>query len=130
MWRCSGRNSGCHTGYFPVQTGTKQLGRGELPGHWLARAPNWAAAAAVVVESAVLGKRGTTAVHSRILEWRTVDAAAGCTGHLMAVVLKRGGWHMAEKEGQSSGEQCMGRVLHDAEGDAAAAAVDDCSGSS
>lgn len=100
------------------------------------QAPNWAAAAAV--ESAVLGEGGTTAVHSRILEWHTVDAvAAGCTGHLMVVALKKGGWHMAEKEAQNSRVHCMGKVLHDAEGrgggGAAAAVVvvaDGCSGSS
>lgn len=93
------------------------------------QAPNWAAAAAV--ESAVLGECGTTAVHSRILEWHMVDAAAaGCTGHLMVVVLTREGWHM---EGQNSWVHCTGMVLHDAEGGgggAAAAVADGCSGSS
>lgn len=74
---------------------------------------NWAAAAAV--EWAVVGEGGTTVVHSRILAWHMVDAAAGCTGHLMVVVLEREGWHMAEMEGQSSRVHCMGRVLHDAE---------------
>ncbi len=83
-----------------MQTGTKQLGRGELQGHQLAQTPKQAVAA---VERAVLGESGKTAVHSKILEWRKVNAAAvgGCTGHLTAVVLKRKGWHMAEKEGQS-----------------------------
>lgn len=105
----------------------------------MVQAPNWAAAAAVV-ESAVLGEWGMTAVHSRILEWYMVgDAAAGmavgCSGHLMVVMLKRGEWHTAEKEEQSLREHCMGRVLHDAErgGAAAASAVvadDGCSGSS
>lgn len=66
-----------------------------------------------------------------------MDAAAGmavgCTGCLMVEVLKKGGWHMAEKEGQTSGEHCTGRVLHGAErgdGAAAAAAADGCSDSS
>lgn len=94
------------------------------------QAPNWAAAAAAVGR-AVLGECGTTAVHSRILEWHmVVDAAGGCTEHLMVVVSKRGGWHMAEKEGQSSREHYMGRVLHDAEGGGAAAVADGCSDSS
>lgn len=81
--------------------------------------------AAAAAASAVLGERGMTAVHSRILEWHTVDGAAGCTGHWMVVVvvLKRGGWHMSWRE------QCMERVLHDAEG-GAAAADGGCSGSS
>lgn len=101
----------------------KQLGRRGLLGRQLAQAPNWAAAAAVV-ESAVRGESGTTAAHSRILEWHTVNvAAAGCTGHLMAVVLKRGGWRMAEKEEQSSREHCTVRVLHDAEGGGGGAAA-------
>lgn len=102
----------------------KQLGRGELRGRQLGQAPNWAVAAAAAA-SAVLGERGMTAVHSRILEWHTVDGAAGCTGHWMVVVvvLKRGGWHMSWRE------QCMERVLHDAEG-GAAAADGGCSGSS
>lgn len=79
-----------------------------------------------------------TAVHSRSLEWHRVDAVAaaaemavGCTGCLTAGVLKRERWHMVEKEGQSLGEHCTRRVLHDAEGgDAAAVDADGCSGSS
>lgn len=63
-----------------------------------------------------------------------VEMTVGCTGCLAAGVLKRERWHMVEKEGQSLGERCTRRVLHDAEGggDAAAAAVDadGCSGSS
>lgn len=116
------KNSGCHTGYFLAQMGTKQLGRGELQGHQLEQAPTWAV---VVVAAVVLGM---TAVHSRILEWHMADAAAvGCTGHLMVgvgvvVVLRWGGWRMPEKEGQSWREHCMERVLHDAEGGDGAAA--------
>lgn len=58
------RKSGCHTGYFLVQMGTKQLGRGELQWHQLEQAPNWAVVVAAV-GSVVLGM---TAVHNRILE--------------------------------------------------------------
>lgn len=111
----------------------KRWGRGELRDYLLVQAPNWAAA---VAEGAALQEHGTTAVHSKILEWHTAgDAAAGmavgCTGHLMVEVLRRGGWCMAEKEGQSYGERCIGRVLHGAEGGAAAVVVaDGCSGSS
>lgn len=96
----------------------------------MVQAPNWAAV--------VLGELGMTAVHSRILEWHMVAAAAvaaagmavGCSGHLMMVVVvpKRGGWHMAEKEEQNL--HCMRRVLHDAERGGAAAADGGCSGSS
>ncbi len=69
----------------------------------LPSAPSRASPNSRIVERAVLGESGKTAVHSKILEWRKVNAAAvgGCTGHLTAVVLKRKGWHMAEKEGQS-----------------------------
>lgn len=110
------------------------MDRQELQGHQLVQEPNWAAA----VESAVPGERGMTAVHSKILEGHMADAAAaaagmavGCSGHLMVVVLKRGGWHMAETEEQSLREHSMGRVLHDAErGGGAAAAADGCPGSS
>lgn len=109
----------------------KQSGREELQAHW---------DAAAAAGGAVFGTRGTTG--SRILEWHRVDAAGmlvGCTGRLTAVVLKRGGRHMAEKEGQSSEERCMARVLHDAEeeeeggaadADAAVVVADGCSGSS
>lgn len=113
----------------------KRWGRGEIRDHLLAQAPNWAAVVAVA-EGAALQESGTTAVHSKILEWHTVEDAAagmavGCTGHLMVEVLGRGGWRMAEQEG----ERCIGRVLHGAEGGAAAAAAvvvvaDGCSGSS
>lgn len=125
------RNSGCHTGYFLVQMGTKQLGRGELQGRQLEQAPNWAVVVVVVVVGVVAAVGsvvlGMTAVHSKILEWHMADAAAaGCTGHLMVgvvvVVLRWGGWHMPEKEGQSWREHCMERVLHDAEGGDGAAA--------
>lgn len=82
--------------------GMKRWGKGELRDHSLAQAPNWAAAAAAVA----LQEHGTTDVHSKILEWHTVEDAAagmavGCTGHLMVEVLRRGGWCMAEKEGQN-----------------------------
>lgn len=111
------------------------MDRQELQWHQLVQEPNWAAA----VESAVPGERGMTAVHSKILEGHMADAAAaaagmavGCSGHLMVVVLKRGGWHMAETEEQSLREHNMGRVLHDAErgGGGGAAAADGCRGSS
>lgn len=69
----------------------------------LARAPNWAAAAA----AAGIELGGHCTVHSKILEWRMVDPAlaavgmaVGCTGHLMVEVLKRGAWRIAEQEGQ------------------------------
>lgn len=74
-------------------------------------------------------KRGTTVVHSRMLERKRVDAAGmavGCTGYLTVAEQKRGAWHMAEKEGRSSGTHCT--VLHDAVR-GGAAAVDGCSDS-
>lgn len=67
----------------------------------------------------MLGERGTTVVHSRILEWRTAGGA-GCTGRLMVVAWKR--LHMVEKAGQSPGERCTGGVRRDG-------AADGCSGS-
>lgn len=60
-----------------------------------------------------------------------MDAAAACTGHLMVVVLKRGGLHMAETMELSSREHYKGRRrLHVAEGGGGVAAVDGYSGSS
>lgn len=81
------RNRGCHTDYFLVETGTKQSGEEELQGHQRGQAPKWAAAAPAVGR-AVLEECGMTAVHSTILEWHMVDAAGGCTEHLMVVVSK------------------------------------------
>lgn len=60
----------------------------------------------------------------------SAEMPVGCTGCLTAVVLKRERRHMVEEQGQSLGEHYLRRVLHDAEGDGAAADADGCSGSS
>lgn len=98
------------------------------------QATTWAAAG---VGAAALEDYGTAAVHNKILVWHMLNEAVvvvvggGCTGRLMVVVLKRGGWRMAEKEGQNSWEHCTWRVLRDAEEEeGGAAAAEGCCGSS
>lgn len=96
VWRCFEKRSGFHTDCFLVQMGMKQWGNGCQ----LVQAPNWVAAAAE-------GECGMTAVHSMILEWHKVDAAAaagmavGYTAHLMVGGLKKEWRHMADREEQS-----------------------------
>lgn len=90
--------------------------------------PNQDAAAG---DGHVLEKLCMTADRSRRLEWHSVFAAGmvvGCTGHLK-VEAPRTGWRCTAGVVEEV-EQCMETVLLDAEGGAAAAAVDCCSGSS